>query len=78
MTKPERLEDLGRIRERITVLLENFDDKWERHFQSKHSYEDFEKYIKENEDCLYDLHLFMRHHIEQIWEIWAISKGDEE
>lgn len=81
MTKRERLEDLGMISERLLNLIENQNENcpWE-YCHSKHRYEDFmERYSKtEDEDKLYDLHMWLRYIYEEINEIYYLARGDEE
>ena len=70
---------LGRVRERLDMLCEKFDEEWGLHLGSKHSYEDFaEAMIKDECDRLCDLHTFLRYHKEHLIEILYICHPDEE
>ena len=76
MTKSERLEDLGRIRELLSVQLDNFTDRWDDLFDSKHSLDRFYETVCKNEDKADDLHRFLRFHKEKLEEIYYIALGD--
>ncbi len=79
MTKAERVEDLGRIREMLSSNIDQMEEKYGRYLHSKHSYEEFEKFIKDDKDgSIYDLHVFLRFHLEKLYEIYSISQGDIE
>ncbi len=77
MTKPERLEDLGRIREKLDKVINNLEDDWGQYISSKHDYEAFEEHLLDNNnEKIYDLHIFLRFHKELLEEILCIAIGD--
>lgn len=79
MTKKERLEDLGIVREKLSNLIDHMEDTYIEYFDSKHSYDDFKHYMTKNDnENLYDLHVFLRQHLEKLCEIFHISDGDTE
>jgi hypothetical protein len=75
MSKPERLEDLGRICERLRQLLENWEDTYSGMIQTKHSSETFFDFIN-NEESSHDHHAYFRGLYTQVEEIYNISQGD--
>lgn len=77
MSKCDRLEDLGRIREKIHQVLEDVDEKYGHLLSSKHAYEEFEKRINMDEG-LDELHRFLRWHIERLEEIYVLACGNNE
>lgn len=77
MTKRERLEDLGIVHQKLEQIIDDIKDKYGRFIESKHAYEEFEEFLKKEHE-LYDLHVFLRFHLEYLCDIWAITKGDEE
>ncbi len=73
--KRERVEDLGRILEKLLRLHEEIEGTWGRHVQSKHTQEEFlENYTKP--DDLLDLHEELRHLKYQLDEIQNLAWGE--
>jgi len=72
MSKKERIEDLGRVRERLSILL---DESEAIEAGGMHDDAFMEKYAKE--DALDDLRRSLRGLNTELWEIWAIADGDE-
>jgi len=72
--KPDRLEDLGRIRELMERLLSDY-DQLEACCWSKHNQELFVEIYAE-EDRRYGLHNQLRFLFERLNEIMYIAKGD--
>ncbi len=77
MTKCERVEDLGRIDILLRNILIEFDDEYGSLLTSKHAFENFEKHLH-SDGKLYDLHMFLRWHIEKLENIHNIAHGDME
>jgi len=88
MTKKERVEDLGIVREKLERLL---DDNIFENLGSKHQFEPWVKQHfptfeisddaeKENilEEKLYEYHMKMRWLHEEILTIWSIARGEDE
>jgi len=73
--RAERLEDLGRISEKLDQLLLDFDETWGSLFSSKHFFEDFVKKVTA-EDGLYDLHRYLRNFIEKLEQMSNIATGN--
>lgn len=72
--KPERLEDLGRIRELLEKLLSDYDDL-EADCTSRHARGSFvDKYVDEYTLC--ELHSQLRALFERLDEIKCIARGD--
>ena len=79
MIKPDRLEDLGRIRELLNFVLQELEDRYGQHLESKHGYEGFVNKINmksDHESGLDDLHCYLRWHKEKLEDILCIAIGD--
>jgi len=84
--KKERIEDLGRLREKLDQLLEM--DIFDNHFLSKHNDREWypsaewkdsqEKLIEHLEDKLDDCRRKFLCIEERLWECFSIAKGDDE
>ena len=82
----ERIEDLGRLQEKIDQILKM--DIFDDHFLSKHNEEewcpsanwkeDHEKLIEHLEDKLDDCRRKFLCIQDQLWDCYAIAKGDDE
>lgn len=77
MSRPERLEDLGRIREILSVVIEDFDCKLSHHLNSKHAFDDFYTAMKDM-DFAEDVHRMLRYHKDRLEEISYIAIGCDE
>ena len=73
--KPERLEALGRVYERMRKIIDY--DSPLNECDSKHSVDAFISKYKD-EEKLGDLHDFLRWHRMELDEIYYLAKGDEE
>jgi len=73
--KKERLEDLGRIYERLDALIIAIEQDWGRFCTSKHDYENFAIYFTNNS---HDLHCSLRMIIEDLEDLRNIAYGDQE
>ena len=77
MTKADRLEDLGRLREKLNAIIENnlFHD-----CDSKHQFEAWKKTLDGDTESekLYDVHLRLRFHLESIVECYIIACGNDD
>ncbi len=77
--KRERVEDLGVIKEKLCVLIDDFEGRFP-FFDSKHSYDDFVKYFETDTACIrgsLEIHCSIRHLLEKLWEIYGIAHGDD-
>jgi hypothetical protein len=72
--KRERLEDLGRIFEKLCAIIEEDQSPMYR-CESKHSVDQFVEIYKD-EEKLEDLHNWLRFHKEKLEEIYYIARGD--
>ena len=80
MTKKERLEDLGIIKEKLAQVILDYESDWEQLFRSKYDLDDFVDALK-NENGPNDFNTFLRffrNHIEKIEEIYFVANGDPE
>lgn len=75
MTKPERIEDLGRIREILSDVINDFDEALGYYLMSKHSFDEFYKHMQ-NSDKADDVHRSLRFHKERLHDILHIATGD--
>lgn len=79
MSKPERLEDLGRVRAMLEMLVE--DEGWELfgHHRMKDAYGIFSKLDEEKQCDIFDHLLSFRESArDRLWTICSIAKGDED
>ena len=75
ISKAQRVEDLGRIRERLFFILDEtecFNEIFsEEHFIGKY------KESRDSEENLYELCHEIEHLKNKLWDVYSIAKGDE-
>ena len=72
-----RLEDLGLIYEKLTVIMDEIEDTWGQSVKSKHTIDAFIKYHKDEQN-LAVLHNELRYLKEKLEDVYHLARSNEE